>query len=64
VSLALSHGIGVSSAHRALTDCSLIAALFDRMEKLEAMIEEAKRPKALFQAQVSFKDKDLERVIN
>ena len=59
VSLALNHGIGVSSAHRALTDCSLIAALFDRMENLEAMIEEAKRPKALFQAQVSFKDKDL-----
>lgn len=59
VSLALNHGIGVSSAHRALTDCSLIAALFDRMENLEAMIEAAKIPKFLFKAQVSYRDKDL-----
>ena len=59
VSLALNHGIGVSSAHRALTDCSLIAALFDRMEDLEDMIENAKMPKALFRADVSFDDKDL-----
>ncbi|PSN11107.1 hypothetical protein C7271_25060 [filamentous cyanobacterium CCP5] len=29
ISLALNHGIGVSSAHRALTDCQLLAELFD-----------------------------------
>lgn len=59
VSLALNHGIGVSSAHRALTDCQLIAALFDRMDNLEEMIRRAIRPKALYKAQVERKDKDL-----
>lgn len=58
VSLALNHGIGVASAHRALTDCQLIAALFDRMADLPSMFAQAMRPKALFQALVSFDDKD------
>lgn len=63
INLALAHGIGVSSAHRALTDCQLIAALFDRMDlfglDLEAMFAHAMRPKALFQAMVSFDDRQL-----
>lgn len=59
ISLALDHGIGVSSAHRALTDCQLIAALFDRMENLPEMIAHAARPKGIFQAKVSFDQKDL-----
>ena len=59
VNLALSHGIGVSSAHRALTDCQLIATLFDRMDNLESMITHALRPKALYKAEVSFAEKDL-----
>lgn len=59
ISLALEHGIGVSSAHRALTDCQLIAALFDRMENLPEMIAHAARPKGIFQAKVSFDQKDL-----
>jgi DNA polymerase III subunit epsilon len=59
VNLALNHGIGVSSAHRALTDCQLIAALFDRMDDLEGMINKADRPKAVYRAQVSFEEKDL-----
>lgn len=62
INLALEHGIGVSSAHRALTDCELIAALFDRMplygQDLQAMFAHAARPKAVFQAMVSFDDKD------
>jgi DNA polymerase-3 subunit epsilon len=62
INLALEHGIGVSSAHRALTDCSLIAALFDRMplygQDLQAMFAHAARPKAIFRAMVSFDDKD------
>lgn len=62
INLALEHGIGVSSAHRALTDCELIAALFDRMplygQDLQAMFARAARPKAIFQAMVSFDDKD------
>jgi DNA polymerase-3 subunit epsilon len=59
ITLALNHGIGVSSAHRALTDCTLIAALFDRVANLEALIEQAKRPKALFKAEVSYDDRQL-----
>jgi DNA polymerase-3 subunit epsilon len=46
VTTALNHGIGVSHAHRALTDCQLIAALFDRVEyhqpgKLQALVTQA-----------------------
>lgn len=59
IHLALEHGIGVSSAHRALTDCQLIAALFDRMPDLPAMFDRAMRPKAIFQAIVPFEQKDL-----
>lgn len=59
INLALDHGIGVSSAHRALTDCRLIAALFDRMTDLLAMFEVAMRPKGLFQALVSYDEREL-----
>ncbi|MEB3826425.1 3'-5' exonuclease [Phormidium sp. CCY1219] len=59
VHLALAHDIGVSTAHRALTDCQLIAALFDRMENLEEMFERALRPKARFKAVVSYDDRNL-----
>lgn len=58
INLALDHGIGVASAHRALTDCRLIAALFDRMADLQSMFTVAMRPKALFQALVPFERKD------
>jgi DNA polymerase-3 subunit epsilon len=58
--LALEHGIGISSAHRALTDCNLIAALFDRMplygKDLQAMFAHAMRPKAIFQGLQVFDD--------
>lgn len=63
IGLALDHGIGVSTAHRALADCQLIAALFDRMalygRDLQEMFAHAMRPKANFQALVSFDDKEL-----
>jgi DNA polymerase-3 subunit epsilon len=58
VSLALNHGIGVASAHRALTDCQLIAALFDRMTDLQSMFARAMRPKATFRALVSYDDRE------
>jgi DNA polymerase III subunit epsilon len=54
IHLALEHGVGVSAAHRALTDCNLIAALFDRMplygRDLQQMFARAMRPKAIFQS--------------
>lgn len=59
INIALDHGVGVASAHRALTDCRLIAALFDRMADLPAMFEVAMRPKGLFQACVSYDDREL-----
>lgn len=63
INLALEHGIGVGSAHRALTDCLLIAQLFDRMHlfgcDLQEMFAHAMRPKAKFQAMVSYEDREL-----
>lgn len=59
INIALEHGIGVSSAHRALTDCQLIAALFDRVDDLPGLIAHAIRPKAVFQALVSYDDRQL-----
>lgn len=61
VNIALAHGIGVASAHRALTDCQLIAALFDRMDDLPSILTMAMRPKAVMVASVSFKDRHLAR---
>lgn len=59
INIALDHGIGVASAHRALTDCRLIAALFDRMVDLPAMFQIAMRPKALFVGLQPFGDNQL-----
>lgn len=59
INLALEYGIGVSSAHRALTDCQLIAALFDRCDNLQEMVSQALRPKAMFVAMVSYDDRHL-----
>lgn len=56
INLALDHGIGVASAHRALTDCRLIAALFDRMTDLQSMFQVAMRPKGLFVGMQPFDD--------
>jgi len=64
VNLCLDHRISVWSAHRALTDCQLIAALFDRMESPEVLqqmvveaAERADRPKYLYRAMVSFQER-------
>lgn len=61
IALALNHGIGVSSAHRALTDCQLLAELFNRLapHELTTLINQALRPKAWFKAQVSYDDRQL-----
>ncbi len=59
IDLALAHGVGVSSAHRALTDCHLIAALFDRMIDLPQIFRQALEPKILVRALVSYDDRHL-----
>lgn len=62
VSLALSHGIAVKSAHRALNDCSLIAEIFSKRDDLEALIDaaiaRAESPKLWVEALVDYADKD------
>lgn len=53
-SLALALGVPVVSAHRALTDCRLISAIFTRCHErghdLQELFRIAQRPKALFVA--------------
>ncbi|MBD2078372.1 3'-5' exonuclease [Leptolyngbya sp. FACHB-17] len=59
IELALAHGIGVYANHRALTDCQLLAALFDKVDNLQRMFERALRPKARFVALVSYDNREL-----
>lgn len=62
VALALSHGIGVVYAHRALSDVLTLAHLFERAHEmgsdLDAMVRRAMRPKGMFQALVSYDDRE------
>lgn len=59
IHLALAYDIPVASAHRALTDCRLIACLFDRIPNLEERFARAMRPKGTFRANVSFDDRGI-----
>jgi DNA polymerase-3 subunit epsilon len=59
VNIALNFGIPIVSAHRALTDCSLLAAIFDKQTNLIELIEKAMQPKFLYKANVSFEEKHL-----
>lgn len=56
VSVALAHGLGVASAHRALDDTTLMARLFTRAAEmganLPAMIEHATLPRARYVARL------------
>jgi len=62
VQLALSLGLGVASAHRAMADVDTLARIFTRLAEqghdLPKLIEHAMRPKALFYAVVSYQEKD------
>lgn len=62
VHLALAHGVGVTSAHRALSDCQLVASLFSGLgEGLVGAIARAARPKCRVIAQVDHAEKDKAR---
>lgn len=43
VQLALEHGLGVSSAHRAMTDCDLISRLLTRVHEVASLVEMVRR---------------------
>lgn len=52
VSLCLDHGVGVSHAHRAITDCLLLVRLLERVSEthdLEILLLHAMRPKAVYE---------------
>lgn len=63
VAIALAHGVGVASAHRAMADCDLLARTFTRAAEmgadLGAMIDRGLRPKALYKAIVRYEDNHL-----
>jgi DNA polymerase-3 subunit epsilon len=61
VNTALNHGIGVNQAHRALTDCQLIALLFDRIPNLLDLVDQAVKrsiePRISIIAKLSYDDR-------
>ena len=63
VEIALDHGVGVASIHRALADVDTMARLFARVRErggdLPALFRRAARPKALFYAQVSYGNRQI-----
>jgi len=62
ISLALEHGLGVIDPHRALSDCLLLARLLTRCAELghdvEAILARGLRPVAVFQALVSYEERE------
>lgn len=62
VDTALAHGLGVSSAHRAIDDVLLLCSLLTRAAELgniESIIAQAKQPRFLYRALVKFTDNQL-----
>ncbi len=61
--IALAHDVGIVSAHRALADCLILARLFERVVELgydvRDMLRLGLRPKATYQALVSYADREL-----
>lgn len=63
VQVALAHGVGVTSAHRAYTDVLTTCALLERVHEigvpLSEQLEYARRPRQTYEALVPFAQKDL-----
>lgn len=66
IALALAHGVAVVSAHRAISDCLLLARLFEQCfatypdfgERLEAALEHSRLPKVRLVSLAPFEEKD------
>lgn len=56
--IALNFGVPVVSAHRALTDCALIASCFTKLDDLEKRLIDALQPREIYRANVSFDEKE------
>lgn len=59
VHIAVAMGVPVLSAHRALTDCHLLAQCFDKINDLPERLAETQLPKERCVAVVSFEDRQL-----
>jgi len=63
VAIALAHGIGVASAHRAMADCDTLSRLLTRVHEmgvdLEQLIARAMLPRVKVKACVSYDDRQL-----
>jgi DNA polymerase-3 subunit epsilon len=63
VSIALAHGVAVTSAHRAVNDCLLLARLLERVDHVDDLLhlalQRASRPKAEYIARTPYQQKDL-----
>lgn len=63
VPLALAHGLGIVSAHRAMTDCDILARLLTRVAEmghpLVALFDRAMRPRVKVAAVVSYDDREM-----
>ena len=57
--LALSYGVPVWNAHRALTDCIYLAEVFRRCDDLEDLLVKGLEPRRLMKAQVSYDQRHL-----
>jgi DNA polymerase-3 subunit epsilon len=55
--LALTFGVPVWAAHRALTDCIYLAQVFERCVDLEELLVGALEPRQLFRAQLSYAER-------
>lgn len=56
--LALAYEVPVWAAHRALTDCIYLAQVFERCTDLEQLLLAGLEPRRLYQAHVSYGDRD------
>jgi DNA polymerase III subunit epsilon len=59
IHIAVALGVPIVSAHRALTDCQLIASCFNKIDDLEERLIEAQKERHIYIAQVSFQEKKL-----
>lgn len=63
IATALAHGVAVTSAHRAIHDCLLLARLFEAVpdigERLDAAYAHAKLPKVRLVSLAPFEEKDI-----
>jgi DNA polymerase-3 subunit epsilon len=56
--LALAHGVPVWAAHRAAPDVVTLASILSKRHDLAALVEDARTPQFLYEAMVSFAQKD------